>query len=501
MGEAGGAGVLRHTPLLRMEQEVRSRTAKTAGSGRLPPGPAPDPEVPLSRTPLAVAGALLAVPVALGVLPQAAAAPTNPKAEKGATASSAARSTSTTATTGDSRVVVAVVDSGINPYHDFFQVEQSSVTPEVLAEFGIGPEQVVTLTRTGNPADDYAADKARVWDKIKPGTPYWFTGTNIIAASFDGGSRPILPDAANDTHGVGVTASVLGANPEAVIAFAEGVADADAETFAFTHPATDLITTSYGFPGSIPLGEHLVKSFEGVVGLGKIHTGAADNSPALSPFDGTSGPWWALGIAGFQEGTTEGRQLLSGNVVDFVADFTQTLPYCDLCQSGGTRSVSGTSFATPTSAGVVSKVLLEARRAAGHTGGIVTEGVEQPLMVAGTAPLTNWQLRRAMEQAAYLPQASEFKPGGGTFDLTSAPIVGQAAWAQTGWGALTPDPAHGVVAEALAHLGVAGEPTRTKSAETCEWNTAQFEARKAYWDNAALFSDSNGTDEDPYIRC
>ncbi len=456
----------------------------------------------MSRTPLTLAAALLALPIVAGVLPSAAAGPDNPKAGKGAEASSSApgKQGASVEETPDSRVVVAVVDSGINHYHDFFQVSESSVTPDVLAEFGIGADQVVALTRTGDPVADYEADKARVWDTIEPGIPHWFTGTNVIATSFDPGSRPVLPDDSRDTHGVGVTASVLGANPEAVISFVEGTT-ADAETFAFTHPATDLITTSYGFPGSPPLGFHLEKSFEGVVGLGKIHTGASDNSPALSPFDGTSGPWWALGIAGFQEDSTEGRQTLSGNVIDFVADFTQTLPYCDLCQTGGERSVSGTSFATPTSAGVVSKVLLEARRAAGHVGGIVTEGVEQPLMVAGDAPLTNWQVRRALEEAAYTPLATDFQPGGGTFDLTSAPVVDEAAWAQTGWGALTPDPEHGVVEQALAHLGIGGEPTRTKSADTCAWNTAQFEVRKAYWDNAALFSESAGTSEDPYLRC
>lgn len=454
----------------------------------------------MSRAPLALAAALLAVPVALGVLPSAAADPSNPKAFRGAEASGKVITAEPTTTT-DSRVVVGIIDSGVNPYHDLFQVEQSSVTPEVLAEFGIGPEQTITLTRTGDATADYEADKARVWDTIQPGTPYWFTGTNIIAASFDPGTRPILPDDENDTHGVGVTSSVLTANPEAVVFFAEGIND-ESETFTFTHPAVDLITTSYGFPFSPPLGFNLAGSFEGVVGMGKIHTGASDNSPAYSGFDGTSGPWWALGIAGFQEGSTEGRQLLSGNVVDFVADFTQELPYCSICQTGGEENVSGTSFATPTSAGVISKVLLEARRAAGHVGGIVTEGVDAPLMVAaGDTAITNWQLRRAMEEAAYIPAATDFSPGGGTFDVTSAPVVDDAAWAQTGWGALSADPEHGVVTEALAQLGVGAEPTRDKGADTCAFNTAQFEARKGYWDNLALFSDSNGTSADPYIRC
>ncbi|HWH29125.1 MAG TPA: hypothetical protein VNU26_09215, partial [Mycobacteriales bacterium] len=450
--------------------------------------------------PLALAGALLAVPVALGVLPGAAAAPSHPKAATGLATSSAA-SSGTATSGGGARVVVGVIDSGVNPYHEAFQVETSSVTSEVLAEFGISADQVVTLTRTGDPAADYAADKARVWDRIRPGTPYWFSGTNIIAASFDPGSRPVLPDDADDTHGVGVTAAVLAANPEAVVAFAEGITD-DSEAWAFTHPAVDVVTTSYGVPGSLPLGLHLERSYTGVVELGKLHTGASDNSPAFSGFDGTSGPWWALGIAGFQEGSTEGRQLLSGNVVDFVADFTQRLPYCDLCQSRGEQNVSGTSFATPTSAGVVSKVLLEARRAAGHAGGIVTEGVEQPLMVAaGGTTLTNWQLRRALEEAAYIPRATDFSPGGGLFDLTSAPVVDAAGWAQTGWGALTADPEHGVVEQALGHLGIGGEPTRTKGDDYCTFGTAQFELRKAYWDEAALFSDSAGADADPYLRC
>ncbi|HWG94522.1 MAG TPA: S8 family serine peptidase [Mycobacteriales bacterium] len=439
------------------------------------------------------------MPVAVGVLPSAVAAPANPTAVQ-ASSSAPGLQSSSTVDGGDARVVVGVIDSGINPYHEAFQVEESSVTPEVLAELGVTEDRVVTLTRTGDVAADLAADQARVWDRIEPGKPYWFTGTNIVAASFTTTGRRILPNSPTDTHGVGVTASVLGANPEAVVLFAEGINDA-AETWTFTHPAVDVVTTSYGPVGSPPLGSHLTATYEGVVELGKLHTGAADNSPALSPFDSTSGPWWSVGVGGYQEGSSEGRQVLSGNVVDFVGDFTQTLPYCDVCQTGGTRSVSGTSFATPTSAGVASRVLLEARRAAGHRGGIVTEGVEAPLMVAGDSPLTVWDLRRALEQAAHLPRTSDFQPGGGTSEITSVPVVDGAAWAQTGWGLLSPDPAKGVVREALAHLGVEGTPTRTKDAATCAFGTAQFELRKAYWDRLALFSDSSGTSADPYERC
>jgi hypothetical protein len=230
-----------------------------------------------------------------------------------------------------------------------------------------------------------------------------------------------------------------------------------------------------------------------VVELGKQHFGAADNSPAASPPDGTSGPWWSIGIAGYHEDTSEGREALSGSLPDFVGDFTQDLPYCHDCESG-TRSVSGTSFATPRSAGTFSAVLLEARRATGHTGGIATEprGGGMPLMVerkraSGLAGggLTNWDLRCALEEGAYYPTTAEYDPLQNIEeDLTAVPINDVAPWAQAGWGAITPDPEHGVVGETLAHTGIAqfGPPTRFKSELTCAFMTLNIEARHAYWD-------------------
>lgn len=401
----------------------------------------------------------------------------------------------------DSRVVVADIDSGINPYHEFFYTgAESSVTPDVLAEFGIDESHIIRLTRTGDFAADYAAD-AEQWAAVREGEPYWFEGTNIIAISFDPGSRIILPDDEGDTHGVGTAASVLGANPEAVLVFAEGMGDADAEAWSFNHPAVDVVTTSYGIPGSVPLPGHVTNSYVGVVEHGKHHFGASDNSPALSPPDGTSGPWWTIGIAGFEEHTSEGRQVISGNLPDFVADFTQELPYCAECESGTQEFVAGTSFATPRSAGTFSKILLEARRAAGHVGGIVTEGVEQPLMVDGSIQLTNWQMRRALEEGAYYPTTADWDPIEGVFDFLSVPVNDVAPWTQVSWGVITPDAEHEVVTQTLSHLGIGDAPTRTKSADTCTGMTANIDARHLYWDNLNIGSESFGTTADPYIYC
>ncbi|MDQ3991547.1 MAG: S8 family peptidase, partial [Actinomycetota bacterium] len=410
------------------------------------------------------------------------------------------------------RVVVAVIDSPANPYHQWYHAggplypdsAPSSVTPDVLAEFGIDEDHIIRLTRTGNFAADFAQDRAQ-FDAIRRGEPYWFEGTNVIGISFNANDRARLRPDSGGTHGVGTTSAVLAANPDAIVVSVEspfaplgvpGYGTAPlGEAWAFSHPAVDIISTSYGPPGSPPFGYHLTDSYAGVVTRGKIHVGASDNSPALSPVDATSGPWWTIGVAGYGEGSSEGRTVTSGSLPDVVGDFTQTLPYCRSCETG-TSNVSGTSFATPRTAGTLSSVLLESRRAAGHLRGIVTEGVDRPLMVAGeTLRFTNWKIRRALEEAAYYPTLGEYRPG------ADAPVLDPAPWTTTGWGAVSPAPSRRVVAEALAHLGVAGTPTRSKDAATCAFMTANILARHAWWDRVGPFSQSAGATSDPYEYC
>ena len=387
------------------------------------------------------------------------------------------------------RVVIADIDSGINPYHEYFRAGSplypagkppSAVTPDVLTAFGIDAAHVIELTRTGNPAADYAADKAK-FDAVKTGELYWFKGTNIIATTFTPGTIALLPDDEDDTHGVSTAGSALTANPEAILLFVEGTGAAG-EAFAYTHPMVDIVTTSYGFPGSAPIDGHLTNSYKGVYCNGKLHFGAADNSPALSTGDGTSGPWWSIGIAGWEEGSSEGRQASSGNFVDFVADFGQLQPGCANCQTETMGFQYGTSFATPMSAGIASKVLLETRRAYGDTGGIrLLQG--EPTMAAGAGKRTiNWQIRRALEVAAFTPKAADWVPVEGVIDQ-STPVNDAAPYVQLGWGLLSHLPAKGVVAEALGVLGVTAPGTRTKAAAYCTYQNGQLSSRRTYWNN------------------
>lgn len=434
------------------------------------------------------------------------------------------------------RVVVAVIDSAINPYHSFYYAggegypnsTPNSVNEDVLKELGVPPENVFELTRTGDIAADIAADQERVWDKIQRGQRYHFVGTNIIAASLAGnrpappggvspGPHPLLvPTTEKSPHGVGTSSAVLVANPEAVILFYEtdGALASDASHVAtFRDPAVDIVSTSYGLGQAGVFPPELWtfhQSFKSVVYDGKMHFSSGGNAPGFTPGRAGAGPWWSIGVSGFEEGDSEGRTTLSGNIPDFVSDFTQDLARCMDCETG-LAPYSGTSFSTPRAAGLASKVLLESRRAMGHKGGIKKVG-NVPYMSLGAADfdgtgLTNWVLRRALEQAAHVPSIADYDPVAGLLDLGAQPINPIAPWLQTGWGDLTTDPTKGVVEAALTHLGFAASP-RTKSIDFCQFQTTVIQERKVYWDQVSplvpavgLGDRSEPLDNDPFIYC
>ncbi|MBA3532751.1 MAG: S8 family serine peptidase, partial [Ardenticatenales bacterium] len=66
--------------------------------------------------------------------------------------------TSTPVSTGGTQVIVSVIDSAVNPYHEFFNAggepyqsaAPSSVTPALLAALGVDSNHILKLTRTGN---------------------------------------------------------------------------------------------------------------------------------------------------------------------------------------------------------------------------------------------------------------------------------------------------------------------------------------------------------------
>lgn len=412
------------------------------------------------------------------------------------------------------RVVVAVVDSAFNPYHEFFyagsaiyaDAAPSSVTPAVLAELGVAPEDQVTLTRSGTLADDVAAD-ASFWSRVQRGRPYWFRGTNLVAISVcEEPLPPLVPHPDKSAHGTGTSASVLRANPEAVLLLVEacaiGIADASEQAPALEHPAVDLFNLSFTSDLGMPVAAY--PSYGAVVQRGKLGFQSAGNVPFPTPLLGGPGHWWMIGVGGVDEQAARGQSVLAGTLPDFVAEDRASLPFCMDCESGE-LAVAGTSLSSPRAAGVASRVLLEARRALGHAGGIRTVGGRALMVDAGGVQISNWDLRRALEEAAYVGyDIAGYQPtvGSGLPPVDAIPVNDAAPWLQLAWGDLSPDPDKQVVPEALAQLGL-GTPAGSKDAGYCQFQLATLRLRQTYWDAVDQVRGFGEVvpDPDPYRAC
>ena len=362
--------------------------------------------------------------------------------------------------------VVAPIDTGINVYHDHFRVNET--LPEwILNSFGV--TMTCNLTFEGTWDERYEADKETCWDFITSEDIVYFPGTRIIGATPDDDTEiPILDDP-SDGHGTAVTGAVLNANPEAIIFFVEGFSDA-AVLAAANQPLVDIITTSFGPIGSIPVPGIEDATKVAVVEKGKLHTGASDNTPSPAIQDSTAGPPWSIGISGYAEEEDDQKETMSGSYPDAAADWTQVLPNHD--DIDGYHQTSGTSFATPRTAGLISKVIQTLRLEFGDNSSGAESDTRQGLLVNGSNfSLTNDEIRNALNISAWYPSSSTWDPTTGTL-----PISPVAPCTQVGWGVVN----ESNVQPMIEHLnGTNQMPDRPFDVVQCmETNQA---IREAYW--------------------
>ena len=362
--------------------------------------------------------------------------------------------------------VVAPIDTGINVYHNHFIMDEDY--PKWLLD-GLGVNKICQITTNGTWEERYNSDKETCWDTITSMDIVWFKGTKIIGTSPDDDTDiPILDDP-QDGHGSAVTGAVLNANPEAVIFFVEGFSDA-AVLAAANQPLVDIITTSFGPIGSIPVPgiEDVTKI--AVVEKGKIHTGAADNSPSPAVQDSTAGPPWSIGISGYAEEGDDQKETMSGSYPDIAADWTQILPNHD--DIDGYHETSGTSFATPRTAGLLSKVIVSLRDEFGDFSSGANPENRSKFLINGTEiKLSNDDLRNALNASAWYPSFSTWDPLSGT-----TPISPVAPCTQVGWGVVN----ESNVLPIIQHLNGTSEiPNRPSDVVLCmETNQA---IRESYW--------------------
>ena len=362
--------------------------------------------------------------------------------------------------------VVAPIDTGINVYHNHFIMNESF--PSSLLE-GLNVTMICDISTEGTWQERYDADKEDCWDQITTSDIVWFRGTRIIGTSPDDGTDiPILDDP-QDGHGTAVTGAVLDANPDAVIFFVEGFSDA-AVLAAANQPLVDIITTSFGPIGSVPVPGIEDATRVAVVENKKIHAGAADNSPSPAVQDSTAGPPWSIGISGYAEEGDDQKETMSGSYPDIAADWTQILPNHD--DIDGYHETSGTSFATPRTAGLLSKIILALRAEFGDYSSGADPITRMGLLVSGEGlNVTNDDLRDALNLSAWYPSSSTWDPLSGTM-----PISPVAPCTQVGWGVVN----ESNVQPIIDHLR-GGQPMDERPSDVVLCMETNQAIREAYW--------------------
>lgn len=366
--------------------------------------------------------------------------------------------------------VVAPVDTGINVYHDHFRT--SEVYPDWLLD-SLGVTKTCDITFDGSWQERYEADKESCWDTITTSDIVYFVGTKIIGTSPDGQTDIHILDDPSDGHGTAVTGAVLDANPDAIIFFVEGFST-EAVLAASNQPLVDIISTSFGAIGSLPVPGIETGTYEAVVGNNKIHTGAADNTPSPAVQDATAGPPWSIGIAGYAEEGDDQKETMSGSYPDIAADWTQVLPNHD--DTDGYHETSGTSFATPRTAGILSFILQELREefndggsgASMERGGYLVDGTTDD---GESFTIRNSEIRNALNLSAWYPSFTTWDPFSGT-----TPVSPVAPCTQVGWGVVNMSN----IEPMLMHLN-GTQPMDNRPGDVVLCMNINQEAREAYW--------------------
>ncbi len=362
--------------------------------------------------------------------------------------------------------IVAPIDTGINVYHDHFRTNETY--PEWLLE-GLGVTMTCQLTFSGTWQERYDADKEMCWDNINSTDIVYFPGTKIIGTTPDDNTDiPILDDP-SDGHGTAVTGAVLDANPDAIIFFVEGFSDA-AVLAAANQPLVDIISTSFGPIGSVPVPGIEDATEVAVVQEKKIHTGAADNTPSPAVQDSTAGPPWSIGVSGYAEEGDDQKETMSGSYPDIAADWTQVLPNHD--DIDGYHETSGTSFATPRTAGLLSKVIQHLRTESGDfSSGADPDLRDGYLVNSENMNISQAHIRDALNLSAWYPSFSTWDPLSGT-----TPVSPVAPCTQIGWGVVNESNVNPII----NHLnGQSIQPDRPSDVTLC-METNQ-EIRETYW--------------------
>lgn len=342
----------------------------------------------------------------------------------------------------ESSVVVAVPDTGINPYHEDVYRPNLDAHPSTYIE-GY-PEDIPELNLSVKKVNQqgYSYFEAfnldeDVWDNADEEKWYWIRHTPFVAvycepeedrstAISDGSKTCILDD--GTSHGTGTTSAVLLENPDALVAFKQG--GSGVGVFDEADIPVDVYSVSWGTVVPIPLPRSVQE--------GATYVKAAGNDPRSTYMDRWSGHPDVISVSGAYPIALigNGDEAMSARDADVVAWHCRD----DLFAPGrttGTMEACGTSFSAPTVAGALSGAILDVREEVGYTGTTANGEI---------APgITKADLRDAMNMTATYDPGYFTNQGAGTLTV---PVLGPAPYLQWGWGWYD----NKVVDDTVAHL-------------------------------------------------
>ncbi|HEX9891543.1 MAG TPA: S8/S53 family peptidase [Actinomycetota bacterium] len=396
-------------------------------------------------------------------------------------------------TGADDATVVAVIDSGIAPYHwDFLasrmpQAQDEDPTndlpldqaPDTWLSGFPDPASFATYNRfdltleesnAGRSISSMDSADASKWSAVKPSSAtsqhyYWFPGTKIIGGLTFSSTGRI--HAASNTHGQGTTSvsvgNIFGTCAECLLVFIQysGVANGElAIEWAESQPWIDLISNSYGFSlverDRLYSGSDTAKSAAASTrgqtilfssGNGISNTFTVPNSTL---FSSQEGPDWMITVGGVNP-NTGGTYTGAGKPAD-IAGLGSAYPSSYNAGTVGNQgsNFSGTSNAAPQVAGMYGKALYEARRALpgpsrAQAAGVI--GVQDPDERLGETPFACGSIRPGCELGDGVLTAKELRtrlfhgashtPVGWEVGLTggpAAPVVGEEEFLAEGHG-------------------------------------------------------------------
>jgi hypothetical protein len=342
-------------------------------------------------------------------------------------------------------VVVAVADSGINLYHEDFRATTfpDARTLALTNNFTRHPSEYIpgypkdaealnlTLGEDYYPAADHATLAGVVENKL-----YWVPGTKIVGA-MDTGSATFTNSTAPDDihlldengHGTGsasvAVGNIYGFCPTCLLVDLEATSN---QAWEYATPWIDLASNSFGPASNVGFAGLASPTFPKTSAeRGQIALYAAGNgnenafvTPEQTYASEHLGPGWSIRVGAVTTGTR--RPIIgTGKPVDIASFGSGDIPAADPLSVHGLGSHSGTSAATPYSAGVFGTVLAAAREALGDTGvgqrwgsdGVIARGTPQP----GSPYLYDGVLTRNELMEIVFKTAAQTTVNDGNFDI------------------------------------------------------------------------------------